>query len=928
MINYRELAEQLNSRGTSAAPLPTLAERKLELLTKNKLDKLAGIDPASAETPQENYDRFLGVKGSSEGFMPSMKSSMYQAGGTLRDVYADSYNRLADETGLFERDESLNDDSEWNRRSEVEYADRLAGYNRESYSTAMTKLSDQVSLANTQLGEGQILDAIGNYGSAFVTAAGQADEYAGQSMGSMTELAAGTLMVAGTAALLPQLGTAAVILGSIAKVAPKTAKLLAWTAKKLPAASIYGADMTHGYASEYEKATGEKKPLGEIVTDFTLASLLGVVQLGTIGRAASNMTMGTFKNTMGHLAETLKPKGSAFKTLADTVWAKSLQIAETAGAEAGQEFLETWHEIIAGDKKAIGVQLSSKENWDKAVVGAIAGLTTGGAIAAAPAAVTLPVSAGMSATKGTVKYAGNKIADFAVGSSYKILPEEDRQAIADKYEAEDEVHKMYSSELDVQNEKLKSMSKTEAALNAFINDKSNIATSGKLSTAIDKIKIELEAYEKKSKGKPMPQDTITRIINKGIAANNSAITSSATLLEISKEADATYRVYNNVKKAAEKALKSEPIAKKVKQAKEVYKVTKDFAGNTYESTKETVKNLNTSAAKGYLDFVIDGRATNKGTDAFKASDISKELDKVANKISNTDLETLISLAEKDSVVLKALTKVQDARIAARKSVGLMTDMSAVIAKDSMIAKATPNMKIDEKGVKILYNELQKISGSTVLAGKAKKQLDIALEVVKNSKGVTEKQYNTLAANVRRGYTPDAIAEAASTVVDGAKKAYTKVKQVSSFDDLKGLTEEVFEGFTSILKKSLAKGKALTTIDAQAVRKGEPLGLLTHKAMTDRTVKRLIEIRGTTNSLKPLEKIYYEKYPDRVHERLSELVTVKENIFPAELEQSSSDKNKESTISDTESGANTEFETREATDKETEAAMELFVGKLC
>ena len=876
--------EQQTTRADIGGVEPlTLAQQKLARLEKSKNAKLSTITNMPVESEFVMPDRYT-ENTNQTGFIPSAKSSLLQAGGNLYDTAIDATNRLTDGT-------TTKDNTYWDSMSEQQVADQAANYDRTSNTLAMKDMSNQVSQANTQFGEGQYLDALGNYVGAAGTALGQVDELAGQSMGAMAELA----------------GAAAVV-GAIAKVAPKASKVLGWTMKTMPKAAVYGADRAHELAKEYEEATGEKKPMSEVAGDMAIASLLGVVELGVIGKGVANMTVGTFKNSMGHLAKTIDPRTSAFKSLSDTVWQKGVQIAQTAGAEAGQEFLETWHEIISGDKKSIGTQLQSKEGWDKAIVGSIAGLTTGGAIAAAPKAITLPAEVGISATRGVVDYGLKKGADISANMSYKVLPEADRQAIGDKYEAEDALHKEFTSQLDVQTKDLENLTGTKANLDAFMADPKN-DIGGELHTAINSIQNDIKKRE--ADGKPITDTVAKNIITKAIAANNAASVNSKAQLEASRAKDATYRLYSNTKKGVKgvvgKVLGSDTVKKGVEATKEAYTITKDFTGKAIDSTVDTAKNLDSSAARGYMEFIIDGRA-GKG---IKDSQITKQLNKVANKIPDTDLDTMIAVAKNDSKVKAALIKVRDTRKAAKINLGLLSDKVATIPKNSMVSKVRANTVTTGAQAKILFSELQTLANQKVIDPKVKAQFDVALGVLKKSKDITDVQYNTLSKRIKKNYVPDTIKdkfnelkeEVVNMDTDALKsragKMFTKIKDITKpyYDKAKPAAEKLHEDTKQVIKDFTEDQTKDFKSATERMNSGKDLGNATHRAITNITAAYIVSNAGNMSDMEGMKALYYEKYQDRVDAKVKSMTTVDENIYP--MEAPSSFKHKDSTIQDIE-----------------------------
>ena len=213
--------------------------------------------------------------------------------------------------------------------------------------------------------------------------------------------------------------------------------------------SLATADITQRQNNDFRELHGRDMDRTELATAYgiNLATMLPTPAI------IKNLFIPSFKKQMTTEIKTLVKNikgGSNFKQIMSRVVDGTKKVVAAGGAEAGQEYFQTWAEAInvqMGPKerttfwKSIQEVIGDEDNQMQALVGAYLG---GGAGGTARAVVSVPaVAAGatVDTAKGTAKVAGktalavgkgvSNVAKAVVNNAaYKVLSQEERDIIA------------------------------------------------------------------------------------------------------------------------------------------------------------------------------------------------------------------------------------------------------------------------------------------------------------------------------------------------------------------------------------------------------------------------------------------------------------------------------------------------------------------
>lgn len=271
------------------------------------------------------------------------------------------------------------------------------------------------------------------------------------SAGPFAELAIGALAtrgVAGKQTIKKQLKDAGTkldgMMGKTIAAAPRAAGQV----------SLVSADLTQRQSNEFEQLHGRAPTIREGAEMYALNMATTMLDPFII----KNLFIPSFKKQIGKEIQTLGKNlgsGSNFKQIAKRVYDGTKKVTAAAGAEAGQEYFQTWAEHLnvgLGPEQrkeyfqSVLAILGDKDKQLESLVGAYLG---GGAGATARAAITVPaVAAGatLDTAKGTVKTAakvtsaavkqvGKGVAAVSNAAAYKVLSEEEREVIRSEHES-------------------------------------------------------------------------------------------------------------------------------------------------------------------------------------------------------------------------------------------------------------------------------------------------------------------------------------------------------------------------------------------------------------------------------------------------------------------------------------------------------------
>jgi len=250
---------------------------------------------------------------------------------------------------------------------------------------------------------------------------------------------------------------------NLAKNAAASSKNIAVDALKgIPKAagqvSLATADITQRQNNDFRELHGRDMDRGELATSYAinLATMLPTPSI------IKNLFIPDFKKQIkteiGTLTKNIKG-GSNFKQIMSRVVDGTKKVTLAGGAEAGQEYFQTWAEAInvqLGPKeretfwKSIQELIGNEDNQLQALAGSFLG---GGAGGTARAAISVPaVAAGATldtakgtakvAAKGTVaavKGAGKVVSAVANNAAYKVLSSEERDVIRSEFNSRKEI---------------------------------------------------------------------------------------------------------------------------------------------------------------------------------------------------------------------------------------------------------------------------------------------------------------------------------------------------------------------------------------------------------------------------------------------------------------------------------------------------------
>lgn len=628
---------------------PSLAENKSFSLANKlseKREKLAPAPVPIGPTPEEAaaaellLDEASGSSLAGDSLFRQAGSSIVRGAGNIADTYANiRQNAFGDE------DYALSPSVD--AMSEQEVADAASGFTgREAYGQDIEALTTAVGKEDK--GFGDYLDIAGQ-GLALGPRA------LADSAASGLELATGAAATGiATAVGGPLLGaaTGGLIFGKKVKQAveavdkvvsfgdrlEKGAKAVPKAiAKNIGRTSLLTADITEQMRQEY-KATheGAEPPAAWYGTNVPITMALNALEFGLISKALPKFDVPVKKL----MKESVKVMSKSHSTeAAKRIFGGIKKIVTTAGAEAGQEYLQTWHEILApkvdGDTlnsliTTAAKELGKDENQTQAIVGSILGFSAGGTAKVIPTAPGVAAGLTVDVAAGTLKTAGKGIKAVSRGvqsakdkAGLKILSEKERESIREDYETEKVIVSEKSAEID---ESIKTVEEAETFEDLIANEKladvikENLKDFGftdddlKDPTKLKSLKDKITSGQKAAKD----------ILKVGLETSRAAAVVKASAKGIKDTAIETA-------KAAVEAVPEEVIVKTIEAAA----TTKAAA----ESAIKAVKGLKSSSARGIVEMGINGTVAQAKIAYTAAKDLEfSDLKRVASAISAANPE--------------------------------------------------------------------------------------------------------------------------------------------------------------------------------------------------------------------------------------------------------------------------------------------------
>jgi hypothetical protein len=400
--------------------------------------------------------------------------------------------------------------------------------------------------------------------------------------------------------------------------------------KNVAQASVMTASYSQKLAEDYYAENGTQAS----------ASFMAVNTL--IGAATQGIDVGIFKNVvLGNksnktyvkaMKDMLDDIPKAFsKKVALRVLNKGKELAKAGSMEAGQEYIQSWHEILAVkmDEATLAEavkELNTGSNQDKALFGAAAGFVVSSGSKAAITAPKAAVQLAGDATGSALTAAAKLAKKGAVKSSLKILSEEDRENVARQYKVKKESFDAIKAKKDKQVSDLDSFSTIDS-----VTDKEIL---------IDIMKV--KAKRNFTTAEMKDPELFNAVKNEVKRAYNSTTIQAKAGLEASRVGVAAKLIAKNTKKGvtglASKIATKEQVEATIANVKEY--------GNT---AVEAAKNLQTSGALGVLEA---GLAVSKHTSKESVNSIKE----IAETLSFKEFKTTMAVLESKNKVAYAALK--------------------------------------------------------------------------------------------------------------------------------------------------------------------------------------------------------------------------------------------------------------------------------
>ena len=793
------------------APLPSLADSKTLRLSDKLFEKQQKLTPPPVPlnpTPEEvaaAHERLSNGAGNGDSLLNMAEASVYRGAGHIADSYANIRQNALGNT-----DFRLSEDVD--NLSDEKFSDAKAGFTgREVFNADVNQLSDSVS-------KGNVIDSV-TQGLALGPRA------LADSAASGIELAAGVAATAGATAIGgPILGaaTGSAVFGKKVKDTIDTtekvvtlAERIKKGAKAIPSAivknasktSLLTADLTEQMRQEYKSTHNDEEPSAAYyATNIPITIALNAVEFGLISKAIPKFS----KPTIKEMKESVKfmSKNHSVEA-AKRIFNGTKKVVSAAGAEAGQEYLQTWHEILApvvsGDTikdlvATAAIELGKDNNQTEAIVGSILGFSAGGTARAAVAAPTVTAGLGVDAVGATIKTAGEVTKATGRGLrkvqnavSLKVLSTQDRESIRNDYNIKKEIVNEKTAELD-------------ASINTITESKTHadILTDERLAPVVKEQQVALGFTDEDLNDADKLQTLKDRIVRKQKAAQ-------ALLrveLQTSNAAVLTKQITKNVQdlavETAVAAIESVPEEVVVKTIE-----TGIAAKDKSIAAVKAVKELKSSTALGMVEMGIKNAVGSSKTIITAATNLDpRDLKRVASVITNVNPK----LGDQ-------LTRLYQNKVDALKTVGLRnTDLVNKETLSPVVTSVASSGTLEGQSAPAVASAIKSTLASKIADKSTLETIKKAVAVYKASPAFTDKT------------SPGRIDETNMTVLenrlqnatDRLNKAITKENVSETVDKVKStvgdtaskIKKSVTDAVPQVKKAATAAiDKVNTTIDA-------------------------------------------------------------------------------------------------------------------
>jgi len=460
------VAAQQDPYSDILAPKKTLLQTKQELLASKMVEKEDNFDPNIGSLAA--YDELTRQGGEDIGLLDLAEASLYRGAGNIADVGKDVSNAIfgsefdsAADTGY----------------SNPELADIAAGVSPEDRQAFQAK-------------QGQVLTDVaeGDYWSAAKNAAAVGLPTLADSAASLAEIAIGTAAapIAGAGAGLLAKKAKDITKGIVgisnayskaeeavaakkaAKTLSKSMEFLQNRKKDAARTSLMTADMVQQQRNEYkEQNNGEEPSAARLATMVVTTSLLASLEVPIINKLFVPKVVGKAKVLDKAGKQVTDPKlreqfvaeakrmmnyveEGTLESIGKRVLSGTGKVFAAGGAEAAQEYAQTWGEILSvkvGNDEAQGLvasmieEITDMENRNQATTGAFLGGAAGGA---GKAVISGPAVAGgaiFDTGKGITKAAAKQLDVRRLAKGNKLISAEKQEEIRQDHELREKVHK-------------------------------------------------------------------------------------------------------------------------------------------------------------------------------------------------------------------------------------------------------------------------------------------------------------------------------------------------------------------------------------------------------------------------------------------------------------------------------------------------------
>ena len=634
------MADRINIRDPYRS-LPSLSAMKTADLSAKVAEKRERLGKPIVSFAGQEQSNLLDVA----------QADFYRAGGSLADFGRETANRLFG--------------------TEFD-ASRETGYSNQELADIAAGVSPELRQQG-QAEQQAVLEAVsrGEYGQAALDAVKAAPFTLASSAGILPELIGGVALTAATGGV-GGLAFGAKKIADIAEVGGKIKEAYEGVSKLRKAGetvvkgakagaktagqvSIAVADLTQGQIQEYEEIHGEAPSnarvgailAGNFATMMIEGSLIKQLFIPEFKKEIVKEGANLVKN-MG--------KGSNLVNLGKRVVKAGEKVLAASGAEAAQEYAQTWQEILSTNisaeeadnlMDAIRSQLIDEGNQAQAITGGLLGGAAGGTARAAIATPSLAVGTAIDATKatakgaakvatGTAKAAGRVSQAAASKASLKVLSQEERDIIKEEYNTRKTIVDQKTAELQGKIDNI-----TKATVAEDIDQ-------DVLKDIFANENFDQESIEDPKKFKAL-KDELTRTYK-----------ADQTLLKTELEASNIGRVASTVsKKVVDKTVKTTKAAIEAVPVDQVLETVKGQSARVVDA----VKALRSSTALGIVEL-----ATKEGANK------SKEIIEAARTLDVHDAERVAAaLSKSQPKIARAIKKLAIKKLKAQRDFGQRTD---------------------------------------------------------------------------------------------------------------------------------------------------------------------------------------------------------------------------------------------------------------